>query len=439
MRPARVGLIFVAALVVVFGASAVLAFHEGGVATCTRCHSMHKAKQEAALLANTDVSSTCLNCHEGADTAPTSYHISTATSKAGSGVPPANRGPGGDFRWLSKTYSWTLPRAGTNNGREHGHNIVASGTSSSGAAYGYTADTVNTTAPGGTMLSSGLGCASCHDPHAKSRRDENGEIHNPVAEGLTEYPPIMASGSYPEHVEPEPGYAVGTYRILGGPGYVAFGTTTYAGAPPAIVPNPYNQSEANDQVRVAYGSPVEHTVGTISWAEWCGTCHPDYHVAPASTFIHPVDSGLGDISLNYNKYVKTGDLTGTDADSFNSLVPFAENTNDYAVLAQHAVNDDSVLNGPTTSDRVTCMSCHRAHASAWDNIMRWNQSAEFITLADETTGVAEYAAIDNEHSGEGSFHRGYTEAEMKAAYYDRPATVFAGYQRSLCNKCHIQD
>jgi hypothetical protein len=37
------------------------------------------------------------------------------------------------------------------------------------------------------------------------------------------------------------------------------------------------------------------------------------------------------------------------------------------------------------------------------------------------------------------FARGRLGAETQAAYYDRPATVFASYQRVLCNKCHAKD
>jgi hypothetical protein len=32
-----------------------------------------------------------------------------------------------------------------------------------------------------------------------------------------------------------------------------------------------------------------------------------------------------------------------------------------------------------------------------------------------------------------------TAAEIQAAYYDRPATKFATYQRVYCNKCHAKD
>jgi predicted CXXCH cytochrome family protein len=423
--------------VVMVGATAALAFHEGGVATCTSCHSMHEALDSGALLVKVDNSSTCLTCHEGS---AGSYRVSTPTANAPAGVAPWQRNPGGDFRWLSKSYTWTMPRSGSNDGQQHGHNIVAAGADE--ANFSFTADLNNVMAPGGTMLSSGLGCASCHDPHGQTRRDENGDFINPGSASFvgTSYPPIEASGSYPDPYEPEPGYALGSYRLLGGEGYQAYGTTTFPGAPIAIAPSTYNRTELATQTRVAYGTPGAAGAGTASWAEWCGTCHAAYHTAPAGVFVHPVDDGLGAVADNYNKYMKTGELTATDADSYTSLVPFAENTEDWAVLASHAVNNDTILNGPTDEDRVTCLSCHRAHASAWDNILRWNQSAEFLTVADEATGDPEYAAANNEHSGEGPFHRGYSVAEMTAAYYDRDVKVaFAGYQRSLCNKCHIKD
>jgi hypothetical protein len=36
-------------------------------------------------------------------------------------------------------------------------------------------------------------------------------------------------------------------------------------------------------------------------------------------------------------------------------------------------------------------------------------------------------------------HRGRLIADWSAAYYDRPSTQFATYQRVLCNKCHAKD
>jgi hypothetical protein len=132
---------------------------------------------------------------------------------------------------------------------------------------------------------------------------------------------------------------------------------------------------------------------------------------------------------NYNAYVKSGDLTGTVANSYTSLVPFEEGTSDRALLATHAKNDGSYTVGADTNSTVTCISCHRAHASAWDSAGRWNLRATFITEG----GVYPAGGPASTES------QGRTQAEWQAGMYDRLPTAFATYQRSLCNKCHAKD
>jgi predicted CXXCH cytochrome family protein len=141
--------------------------------------------------------------------------------------------------------------------------------------------------------------------------------------------------------------------------------------------------------------------------------------------VHPVDESLGsDVVANYNAYVKSGDLSGKPTSSFLSLVPFIENTGDIATLQSHAKNDGSYLAGPTnSSDKVSCMSCHRAHASDFPEMLRWNMENEFM-VKNQVYQTTE---------------RGRTTVEAEAGYYDRPPTVFASYQRVLCNKCHAKD
>ena len=415
----RVGLIFlVGALLVLFNMSRPAAFHSGGVAECNGCHSMHNpAPNGSALLVGTDASSTCLTCHMSpGDTAPRSYHIATPTADMPAGTPPIQRSPGGDFGWLAKTYSW-VPRTGAateySYGQAHGHNIVAVDTTEFALP-----DPDNTLAPGGTFPSSQLGCQSCHDPHGRVRRRSDGSYATAATLGGTAEP-IIGSGS--TGAIPAAGLAVGTYRLLRGLGD-ATQSATFAGVAVAVAPSTYNQSEAVNQVRVAYGHDAGNT-----WGNWCGSCHPDMHSA-GGNYVHPVDEALsqGNVNNIYNAYVASGNLSGTAATSFLSLVPFAENTGAIATLASHASNSGAYLNGPASSDRVTCLSCHRAHASGFDHMLRWNMGNEFMVFNGSYIGSAGVA-------------QGRTVGEMTAAYYDRPATQFATYQRVLCNKCHAQD
>jgi len=409
----------------------VLAFHSGGVAECVGCHSMHTPYPTGSnLLIGNDQSAACLACHQqSAASGPSSFHVSTPESELVTGVSPIQRTPGGDFGWLHKTYSWPGRGGATEveEGHTHGHNIIATtGYDEAGSEtnYGYDVDPVNGTAPGGTYPSTSLGCQSCHDPHGSSRRNLDGSITGPAGGK-----PIGGAGSYNNSAAPTADTSVGVYRILAGPNY-STDNVTFTGAPDAVAPSTYNQSEATNQIKVAYGRATGN--GHATWSQWCGTCHGGMHFDSGSTYVHPTDEILGaTIADNYNIYVKTGDLTGTPATSYTSLVPFVYGTADYDTAATglkaNAGNTSPTYPGPTASDRVDCLSCHRAHASGWEFAMRWNPEYEFLTDS----------AGNYFNSGFGG--RGRSAAEVEDSYYDRPPTVFARSQRSLCNKCHIKD
>lgn len=419
----RVGLaLLCTALLLLLAGGKTDAFHSGGVAECGGCHSMHSPKAGGSfLLVGTDSSSTCLTCHmHPGDTGPSSYHIATAEADMPTGVAPLQRTPGGDFGWLRKTYSGVIRNQPfTEEGQTHGHNIVALDTP-------FVADTVNTTAPGnGTFPAASLGCASCHDPHGRVRRRSDGTYASSATLGQTA-DPIIASGSYNNSVTPAAGQAVGTYRLLRGLNDASVPGVTFTGVAVAIVPSSYNRTEALTQTRVAYGAS-----GINTWGNWCASCHPGMH--SSGNYVHPVDESLGsDVAAIYNAYIKSGDLTGAAATSFTSLVPFAENTGDIPTLQSHSTNDDSYLNGPGTSDKVMCLSCHRAHASGWPEALRWNMEGEFMVYNSLYPGT-------DTTPDKPQFARGRLGAETQAAYYDRPVTKFASYQRVLCNKCHAKD
>ena len=420
MKTSRVGytLLAMAVLLLLAGGSPQ-AFHSGGVAECTGCHSMHSPKAGGSyLLIGTDPSSTCLSCHMVAgNLTPSSYHIATADADMGVGKSPIQRTPGGDFGWLRKSYTMTIRGVtSTEYGQTHGHNIVAADTP-------FVADPDNVTAPGGTFAAANLGCESCHDPHGGVRRLSTGAYANVIHTPGANNAPVIGSGSYNNSATPAAGQAVGAYRLLRGLGDTSQGVV-FSGVAIAIAPSTYNQTEATNQVRVAYGAS-----GINTWGNWCATCHPAMH--SSGNYVHPIDQSLSDaVANNYNAYVKSGDLTGSASTSFTSLVPFAENTGDIPTLQAHAKNNNSYLNGPGSSDKVMCLSCHRAHASGWPEALRWNMEGEFMIYQ----GL--YPGTDNAAS---SYARGRLAAETQAAYYDRPVTAFATYQRVLCNKCHAKD
>jgi hypothetical protein len=417
------------------------AFHSGGVAECEGCHSMHNSFEGSSnitggvmgpyLLKAADQSGACLNCHQAADTTASSYHISTAGivpfSQAVNGT-PVEMTPGGDFAWLKTTRTVTIRGASfVFDAERQGHSIKAND-------FGYTPDAVITVAPGGTYPAANLACSSCHDPHGRYRRFADGSV---ATTGL----PIWNSGSYNNSKDPIAGVAaVGAYRILGGigyqpkslPGSFAFANTV----PAAVVASTYNRSEAVNQTGIAYGQGM---------SEWCANCHTAFlsngYTSGMGGLRHPAGNAapLGaTIASNYNAYVSSGIMTNVTANrAFSTLAPFELNSATYSALKTQAVTGTGGASTHAAADaasNVACISCHRAHASAFESSLRFFYLNEFMTIADS----ANAAAYDSSTT-ENKINYNYSVTQQQNGYYGRPATVFGPYARSYCNKCHAKD
>lgn len=403
------------------------AFHSGGVGDCIGCHSMHRSEGGAAGSGNdnsislmaSDPGSTCLKCHlKAGEKRPDSYLVATTEEDMPSGVPPAQLSPGGDFGWVKKSFRWGTgggDAGGSSPGERHGHNIVA-------IDYRFTPDAGRTTAPGGSYPAARLSCISCHDPHGKYRRLVDGSI------GKTGIP-IQASGSYSTSPDPSGDRAVGVYRLLGGKGYASSlydGAPFNADPPAAVSPENYNRQEDRGETRVAYGRGM---------SEWCANCHSAQLGGTGGRKAHPAGNDIkfsSAVAANYNSYVASGNLTGNPSTSYSSMVPFEMGTADYALLKGTATSTGGQTAGSGTSSNVMCLSCHRAHASGWDYATRWNMKSEFLLFNGNYPGVEDIGVPSR-------ISQGRTRAETQGAYYERPATRFATYQRSLCNKCHAKD
>jgi len=459
MRLLRFAVVAVAA----FASGSAYAFHDGGVAACDGCHVMHNAsngqtrstiggagqakwtnKVNPFLLQGADQSSTCLNCHGGQGSpGGEDFVFSDVKAPLAAGVAPANYTPGGDFGWLTKNYSWVYPwgQPGTSPGQRHGHSIIAKD-------FGLTTID-NNHAPGGAFMTgtgiASLACSNCHDPHGRYRLQ--GDKAAPVVRINSDAGalPIVASGSYwpaydPSNVAVDISQnAIGVYRLLAGKNYrpVSNPGFPFQSDPPlAIAPTIYNQQETTgNEVRVAYGQGM---------GEWCANCHNyihlDNYATGADGLVHPAGNGAklrqaqADI---YNSYKGSGDLTATPT-YYMSIVPFETQVTNLDTLGAASSNkgtpgtDAGIFKAVANQSNVMCLSCHRAHASAWDNMLRWNMNATFVTVNGTYPGPTD---TDN--------GQGRQLAETTAGYYGRSVGAAAGqlhsYNRSLCNKCHAKD
>ncbi|KAA3631512.1 MAG: hypothetical protein DWP97_13000 [Calditrichaeota bacterium] len=291
-------------------------FHEGGVANCKGCHIIHDSEDgmdvtpETAdgnlyLLKGEQPSDVCLACHATSNGAVFS-------------LDPLNPDPekgAGNFTFLLEDNINDGPDGITNiiPGFHAGHNIVA-------PSLGLLADPNNTSAPGGTFVSSELSCTSCHDPHGNTN-----------------------------------------FRMLYGVGQIQNNTYNFVyPAPDAIGIDFKNSSETNSN----------HTAYLSGMSEWCANCHGlDYHENNLSDIDHHAPTSFKTGFVNrYNLYNGTNDESGgTAATAYLPEVPFEDPTNSI-----------SRTQGPTTGSTIMCLSCHRAHATSSPAAGRWDFNVEFL-------------------------------------------------------------
>jgi len=346
-----------------------LAFHDEGVAYCAGCHTMHNSQDGKPivvgaagdyLLRQVDASSTCLRCH--AD-------YGQLTGMGGENSPPGGTGygGGGDFYWLKRDFVWIAHSTErTSTGDSHGHNIIARdfGLVKTDAQLG-------NKAPGGTYNHE-LSCASCHDPHG----NEN-------------------------------------YLLLR-----AFDSKDGAAFPAApVAESPGRRTASSNSV-----SDTRHPAYNYGMSAWCAGCHTDFIKGDLAR-MHPADESMkSEIRNTYNGYISSADPTGgTIEGAYTELVPFQLGNpgltkEDLEVLR-------TSTKGPEAGAEVMCLSCHRAHASAFPDAGRWYFETELL-IESHPDGATDGSTPDEK------FHSYY------GTYIDQR---FSPDQRSLCNKCHGKD
>jgi hypothetical protein len=122
-------------------------------------------------------------------------------------------------------------------------------------------------------------------------------------------------------------------------------------------------------------------------------------------------------------------MSGGAGSGYWSLVPVEQGVTDYSALSSSGSATTGVSSFTAAvagTSKVMCLSCHRAHASGFDSMIRWYNNDSFVTEDGAYYTVANGTAPNS-------------VAQAQKAYYDRPATDFAAFQRVLCNKCHAKD
>ena len=327
----------VLALTLVAGAVALFAggafaFHDGGVAHCNGCHTMHNSQDGALvdgdspngnpwLLIDATPSDVCLSCHATRLGAVFAVDVKNPAREIGGGnfifllEDNLNDGHGGgdlnDPNDPNSGWADAIP------GDAAGHNLNAPG-------YGLSADVTLSTAPGGTFPGANLGCSSCHDPHGSD-----------------------------------------TFRLLYGAGRLVQDFYTFTNeAPDAVGTSIFGGPPESNSYHTAYNGDGP---GTNTMSAWCGNCHGNFH-NNNTQLIHPSGSTMkASVAGTYNLYNGTMDQLGAPAAPYLAAVPFED----------PSVTTSSTT-GPSASSLVSCVSCHRAHATSAPDAGRWDFSVTLL-------------------------------------------------------------
>lgn len=312
---------------------------------CSNCHTMHNSylNQPMAKYSNGTPKSTpnpmllitdCIGCHSGPSgklstpyNAPIVYH----TNDPG-GTGPGKTLAGGDFYWVAQGQD------------RKGHNVA--GIANQDTSFGFTPPGWDPAATSGTMhvvaptgWNSQLTCYGTYGCHGWSDGTSGGVggHHSNVS-----YLVNTASISNKNDVGK-------SYRFL-------LGVWGYE--------DPDWQWSATNSTHNEYygvnGNPNYSNKNTISYL--CAQCHGVFHNSTAGSspwLRHPTDIVLPNSGeyANYNN--------GTRIYSLDSPVARPALTNGSSSTVNPG--DSSTSNGAI----VMCLSCHRAHGSEYDSILRW--------------------------------------------------------------------
>ncbi len=339
-------LIIVAFLSMVLFSGVAFGFHDEGVAHCDGCHTMHNSSNGALVDAAHPNGNAYLLKFSSATDLCLSCHATSRGAVWGTN-PLAPPPEKGAGNFVF------LTEDNINDGRNGATNPISGrqgGHTVNSPARGIGPDGILLTAPGGTFPATALECSSCHDPHGN------------------------------EH-----------FRLLYGTGPVQAGLTNFV--------NPAPDAEGID-FSAGVESNASHTAYKGGMSAWCGNCHGDFH-NNNTKLIHPSGQTIGGaIATAYGLYNGTAHYaTGNPATSYLSQVPFEDPT-----------MTPTSTEGPTASSQVSCITCHRAHATSSLNATRWDYTQTLL-------------GTDGVESGSYALPNPYNDPN----------------QRSLCNKCHVKD
>ena len=310
---------------------------------CVNCHTMHNSqggspmayklsggsKVPSAQVNEGLLITDCIGCHQGTNSGGSlPFVLDIGSANYGTTGTEGNTLAGGNFHWVSLGADRT------------GHNV--SGITAQDA-------TLVVTPPGGTAMAGQLTCAGTLGCHGKS------SVATPTQ--------AIMGGHHGKDgtIAWQDGTTVArSYRFLNG--IQGLEDSDFEFQPTVSAHNKYYGVDRTSEIETASGS-----ISSL-----CARCHGNFHNGSnkmaAGSFgagvwlRHPVDFDMSRAASS-TEYTTYNSGTGT-ANPYSVVAPVATYSNSTGVnTSVYSAADDAI---------VMCLSCHRAHGTPYDAIMRWD-------------------------------------------------------------------
>lgn len=388
------------------------AYHLSGAMVCSDCHFLYGAPRASiddgntAMLKTSNITDLCLGCHvEGHNTAQTSslYEIAPGnweapivmTQEGSSASELGIAMPAGDFYW-----------ANIDPGK--GHNPALTGGRS--AMQLKSDNDLKSSPPGGHLISGNWSCISCHGSHGKFSDDISAwrqlkrKINGHVVTGdVSLYGVELTAGSLQQNPSYEP-IKSNSRGIYSGNIYVS---------------SRGNRSELEGANLFKPEGDRNKNIYRGGFSSFCSACHGSFHEGNGSSSAnfrtsssgswlkHPTNFKMGEsIRYGINAYaaeILTSQGINPNPEGYDWKYPLIKADNDYSISVQQpAANNRNTL---SDEDRLTCLTCHKAHASQYDNMTRWDARSHSFIASGEEDFTGQVAATDNLAYGCGKCHQ----------------------------------
>ncbi|MBI5576064.1 MAG: hypothetical protein HY896_06830 [Deltaproteobacteria bacterium] len=394
-------------------------YHSADGLVCSDCHVLHSGEDGAAkptgtasggpsaiLLKKPSVTDLCLQCH----LAPGNAAFKAPAVMTSNGAAPGGTSlPAGDFYWSS-----TDPRKGHSPGKTRG-----------AQSSSIPSDPVLTVAPGGNFSANNFDCVSCHDPHDRFgetvaawrqlKRRVNGIVHTgneTVEKGVESSGGTLGATS--------PGFEPILSNSRGDIQGTSYLNRRKDGQ--ELESADLSKTEGDDNKNVYRGG----------FSSFCSACHGDFHGGSGETrssdngktragggwIRHPANMPMGESGAkhgiaSYAAAVVNSQGANPNPAGYDWKYPLVKAEADFSVRSRAAsANDPATIAG---SDRISCLTCHKAHASPFANMTRWDTGARSFLAAGEKDPSGVASTGDNPAHGCGKCHRmGGSKAFRKA-------------------------